>query len=403
MVVWGCKFWNRWLVISLWVSVILHILPVFRGGQTWAATTETHSTVFKHIGNPALTRRSPPEKVSQINATSARCFLDMRFGDPGEGIAGLFRLNSAVLAASVKYGCPYVCRQNPSWKVVHSIGSVHDLFGCLGGGKTVGSAKYIVPAASVKHLPVVKAAFVLNDNFIMRWKGHDKIMTGLGVSLLPKPGHRMPPTVYHLRVPSTFKVHTFELTYPWLRSQYASARSHARRTVGIWGNASWRIVLQLRRGDRPLACPLGIYLNALRHLLKSLPYITASNSKIILIGELDQASAEFQTLRHFPVVFLAGKKQMDKGAKARLTRDLDYVATSNILILGGGGSFPCFAASLQADGIILHARLSKDLSLEGLPHAHELDRDGRFTCAFDFADFVARVIGHGHHRLPMSN
>merc|ERR1711865_138005 len=80
------------------------------------------------------------------------------------------------------------------------------------------------------------------------------------------------------------------------------------------------------------------------------------------------------------VVFLAGNKTR-QSARNRLARDLHHIATSNILIIGGGGSFGPFAAALQIDGIILHARTMDD-ALEGVPHAFALDNSGHFPCNY---------------------
>eukprot|EP00435_Cladocopium_sp_Y103_P032841 s531_g8.t1 len=74
--------------------------------------------------------------------------------------------------------------------------------------------------------------------------------------------------------------------------------------------------------------------------------------------------------------------------------DLDHIATSDVLVLGGGGSFPWLAATLQWRGIILHSH-TKDSALDGLPHAYALDDKGRFPCnsSYDFSDyFAARPI-----------
>ncbi|CAJ1375763.1 unnamed protein product [Effrenium voratum] len=110
-------------------------------------------------------------------------------------------------------------------------------------------------------------------------------------------------------------------TSPWLREQYAAARLAARRPLE-WSasKASWRIAMQLRRGDRAGTCPLGLYLNALRYLLKAVPFITSDNAEIILVGELDPSTAEFRALRRLGVEFLAGKPLCQN--RARPARNL---------------------------------------------------------------------------------
>eukprot|EP00434_Breviolum_minutum_P008965 symbB.v1.2.007898.t2/scaffold491.1/size196728/2 len=68
--------------------------------------------------------------------------------------------------------------------------------------------------------------------------------------------------------------------------------------------------------------------------------------------------------------------------------DLDYISSSNVLILGGGGGFAALAGALQvAGGVILHARDS-----------------GRFQCDHDFTKLIRKVMGYKlqrqQHLLP---
>ncbi|CAE7797750.1 unnamed protein product [Symbiodinium necroappetens] len=51
---------------------------------------------------------------------------------------------------------------------------------------------------------------------------------------------------------------SFPATYPWLRTQFAAGRAAGKRSTPLWGEAKWRIAMQLRRGDRPNMCPLGV-------------------------------------------------------------------------------------------------------------------------------------------------
>lgn len=78
------------------------------------------------------------------------------------------------------------------------------------------------------------------------------------------------------------------------------------------------------------------------------------------------------------------RKKNRRGAAQRLSRDLEHIATSSILIIGGGGSFGTFAAALQIDGIIMHAN-TQDFALDGLPHAFKLDSNGHFPCDYSNA------------------
>eukprot|EP00439_Symbiodinium_sp_Y106_P032556 s1082_g3.t3 len=99
---------------------------------------------------------------------------------------------------------------------------------------------------------------------------------------------------------------------------------------------------------------------------------------------------EYGVARGVPICRLSVLRCMEE------TRDLDYLSTSNVLILGGGGGFSAAAGALQDSaaegGVILHAR-TPDLALDGLPHAHALEDFGNFRCAYDLAPLARAVLG----------
>ncbi|CAK9028101.1 unnamed protein product, partial [Durusdinium trenchii] len=335
--------------------------------------------------------------VSQAKVPASRpaCYVRMRFCRAWEGLAGILRYNQHVLAAAVKYNCAYVCEPVPNWKTAsHDTGAVDDLFGCI-DGRAVGDPRRIASARSVLKLPVVNAQFRIDDKFLTRYKTTGRVkehlVTGPAISLNPRPSRL---AVYQLTCPIASRVVSYEVTYPWLREQFAAARG-TRDEQLIWrfGNFRWRIAIQLRRGDRPSQCPLGIYLNALRGLLRALPCLTEDNTEIIVVGEMDTETPEFDPLKHLNVHFLSGRKTRGKTAKQRLVRDLDHLSTSNILILGGGGGFAGLVGALQVEGgTVLHAR-TQNFALDGVPHAHKLDDSGRFMCAYDLKPLVRTIMG----------
>ena len=67
------------------------------------------------------------------------------------------------------------------------------------------------------------------------------------------------------------------------------------------------------------------------------------------------------------------------------------MATAEILIIGGGGSFPVLGAVLVEDGVVLHAR-TKYNALDGVPFAWALDNEGVFPCKPSALSLKARPI-----------
>ena len=139
---------------------------------------------------------------------------------------------------------------------------------------------------------------------------------------------------------------TYETTWRWVQSRYHSVRLQQGR-VTSWAPGKLRVALQLRRGDRPEACPLYLYLrlvdlrqrvcaprNALRSLAELFPWMGLDNIQILVIGELDGSfqeirrfgnrmgivvAEEFQGLRHLNVKYLAKEKdQAEALVKAQL-------------------------------------------------------------------------------------
>ena len=81
------------------------------------------------------------------------------------------------------------------------------------------------------------------------------------------------------------------------------------------------------------------------------------------------------------------------------------MATAEILIIGGGGSFPVLGAvlveaqnalvsslSLGEDGVVLHAR-TKYEALDGVPFAFKLDNEGVFPCKPQLSLKARPVVG----------
>ena len=314
----------------------------------------------------------------------------------GEGIGGMFRRMEWILVLSQKYRCKYVC--NPGdWETGgHSTGNVGALFGCA-RDRVWGNSTLIASRSALKEARFVAARLQsdTSSKYLLRMKGDEPLFRGTAHQLNPRPDpRRKVPVVYQLRCPGG-QTTTHEVSWQWLQAQYNAVRIQENRKPD-WGSATFRIALQLRRGDRPDSCPLFLYLNALRYLFAAIPEISPENVAISVIGELDPGSREFACLSQIPnLTFLAGRALAGGGSNGyvRLKRDLDFIASSNVLVLGGGGSFPSFTATLQtAGGIILHSR-TKDGGVDGLPHAFALDRSGRFTCKLSFDMFAASVLG----------
>ena len=273
----------------------------------------------------------------------------------GEGIGGMFRRMEWLLVLSQKYGCAYVC--NPKdWETGgHSTGNVGMLFGCSRDG-IVGNSTLIASTSVLKSqgatVETASLHFDKSGPHLVRIKSGQPMFRGSAYSMSPKPDpRRKRPAVYKLSCPQVQTV-THQMSYQWLQAQYSAVRLQDGRKTD-WGSATYRIALQLRRGDRPEACPLFLYLNALRYVFAAMPQISLQNSKILLIGEVNPKSNEFECLSEIQnLQFLASRRLVGRGSSGlkALKRDLDYIATSNILILGGGGSFPSFAATLQAFG-----------------------------------------------------
>ncbi|CAE7804025.1 sodA, partial [Symbiodinium sp. CCMP2456] len=323
----------------------------------------------------------------------------------GEGIGGMFRRMEWILVLSSKYSCKYVCSTGDWETGGHSTGNVGALFGCT-KDRVKGNASLIASRSILNEARLVTASLQSDKSskHVVRVKNGQALFRGTAHQLSPRPDpKRTKPVVYKLTCPELQTV-THEVSWQWLQAQYNAIRLQEGRP-SEWESAAFRIALQLRRGDRPDSCPLFLYLNALRYLFAAVPEMLPQNTEIVVVGELNPGSREFACLSEFPKLkFLAGRALSGSGSSGytRLRRDLDTIASSNVLIIGGGGSFPSFAATLQAaGGIVLHSR-TKDSGVDGLPYAHELDTSGRFKCRQSFDSFTASVL-HGGHSGPKSD
>ena len=351
---------------------------------------------------------SHPKVDTVVSRPLAPCFVyNARPCHNGEGIGGMFRRMEWILVLSSKYSCKYVCNTGDWETGGHSTGNVGALFGCT-KDRVKGNASLIASRSILNEARLVTASLQSDKSskHVVRVKNGQALFRGTAHQLSPRPDpKRTKPVVYKLTCPELQTV-THEVSWQWLQAQYNAIRLQEGRP-SEWGSAAFRIALQLRRGDRPDSCPLFLYLNALRYLFAAVPEMLPQNTEIVVVGELNPGSREFACLSEFPKLkFLAGRALSGGGSSGytRLRRDLDTIASSNVLIIGGGGSFPSFAATLQAaGGIVLHSR-TKDSGVDGLPHAYELDASGRFKCRQSFDSFTASVLGeHGGHSGPKSD
>ncbi|CAE8597626.1 unnamed protein product [Polarella glacialis] len=243
-----------------------------QGAQRLASMSlSEESSLVMPASTSSSGEKESPGKDAKRQSSKPRCYLKMPFCRPWEGFAGTIRANQHVLAVAVKYGCAYVCGNKSSWATAsHSTGTIDDLFGCRKGGVSVGSPALIASESSVQRLPTFKAQFLINQTWKTRIKltqgsiypkggGDQLVLTGQALSMTPDPSIRQSAAVYQLDYPMTSKLGTYESTYPWLRAQWADNRLEAGRNVSLWGDVAWRIALQLRRGDRPHVCPLGLW------------------------------------------------------------------------------------------------------------------------------------------------
>ncbi|CAE7904726.1 unnamed protein product, partial [Symbiodinium microadriaticum] len=346
----------------------------------------------------------------RVDAVATRpfppCFVyNARPCHNGEGIGGMFRRMEWILVLSSRYSCKYVCNTGDWETGGHSTGNVGALFGCT-KDRVKGNASLIASSSILKEARLVTASLQSDKSseHVVRVKNGQALFRGTAHRLSPRPDpKRTKPVVYKLTCPELQTV-THEVSWQWLQAQYNAIRLQEGRPTE-WESAAFRIALQLRRGDRPDSCPLYLYLNALRYLFAAVPEMLPQNTEIVVVGELNPRSREFACLSEFPKLkFLAGRALSGSGSSGytRLRRDLDTIASSNVLIIGGGGSFPSFAATLQAaGGIVLHSR-TKDNGVDGLPHAYELDTYGRFKCRQSLDSFTASVL-HGGHSGPKSD
>ncbi|CAJ1449572.1 unnamed protein product [Effrenium voratum] len=318
---------------------------------------------------------------TEDNRSVPRCWLYNEKPCPnGEGVGGMFRRIEFIIALAEKYGCAYVC--NPQdWETGgHATGNVGSLFGCRKDG-VVGDAKRIASRKAIGRVRSATVRVEYDKSRSVRLKGGKPLLRSSAWYIR----RSLADGVYKLQCPGVQTV-THETTWQWIQGQFDAVRLAEGRSAAFWGSATFRIAIQMRRGDRPEACPLYLYLNALRFVFGALPGVTSRNTKLLIIGEVDPASPEFACLRRFggAVDFLAGRAILGKGSQGyeSLRRDLDHIAGSNVLILGGGGSFPSLAALVQrtdAGQVILHSR-TKDSALDGLPQAVVLDVHGRAEC-----------------------
>lgn len=348
----------------------------------------------------------PSNKViSSTSSEASPCFV--RTGhvcSHGEGIGGLFRRMEWVIAIATRYHCAYVCHEADWPTGGHGTGNVGHLFGC--SSNVTGDPSRVVAATAIKGLTTarVQLKYDGSPHYVLRYKYGQPLLRSSAWYVDPPQAQvwELNPTCREI-----FTV-THETTWRWIQQQFHFVRTAMGRSATAWGDDAddaddadgrarrpgrrrrLRIALQLRRGDRPAACPLYLYLNALRDLSIALTWISVETTKILLIGQVNVTSEEFTCLKRLEAEILVVKNPKADVAPVALQSDLDHISSSDVLILGGGGSFTWLAATLQWRGIILHSQ-TKDSALDGLPHAYALDDTGRFPCnsSYNFSDYFA--------------
>eukprot|EP00435_Cladocopium_sp_Y103_P027944 s531_g6.t3 len=310
----------RWLPLGIAVLVAVPVLLYPRGivdrhrganvkEAEHTAIPETTWPSSEVIPSTSSTATSAPSSTS----AAARCFV--RIAHPcsnGEGLGGLFRRMEWVIAIAERYHCAYVCNEADWPTGGHGTGNVGHLFGC--SQHVIGDGSRMVAAAAVEGL--TRAPVILKYNgsrhYVIRYKkGQPLLRSSAWYVDLPQ-GAQVWELSFKCR--DDFYTVTHETTWRWIQQQFHAARVSQGRSATAWGNDGessprLRIALQLRRGDRPAACPLYLYLNALRDLSIALPWMSVEKTKILLIGPLDRKSEEFTCMKRLEAEFLVVKKK----------------------------------------------------------------------------------------------
>mmetsp|Transcript_97294 Transcript_97294/g.303436 ORF Transcript_97294/g.303436 Transcript_97294/m.303436 type:complete len:279 (+) Transcript_97294:277-1113(+) len=177
-------------------------------------------------------------------------------------------------------------------------------------------------------------------------------------------------------------------SYKWFRSQYHLVRKADKKRLApeCLDGTKKNIVLAIRKGDDPKrGFKAETYLDLLGLIFGGKIERTRINSteaRVVVISEAEEADRDMVTLRKsfqqsgLPAKFLLGKpEEALEASQARLVRDMDCMALSDVLVLSDSG-FSDVGAVVQQTGValMLHSLWRRNV---GLPNTEKVSKYGQ--------------------------
>mmetsp|Transcript_29109 Transcript_29109/g.90730 ORF Transcript_29109/g.90730 Transcript_29109/m.90730 type:complete len:366 (+) Transcript_29109:36-1133(+) len=255
-----------------------------------------------------------------------------------DGLGGRVATVRPYVLKAMRNQLKFVCNPDDFDTKLHSTGRMGFLFGCNSESDVVGD---LVSKDSVQNLT---------------WEE------------LPTKVMATPPngTVFHTQECKfgTEKEKWAE-SYTWFRSQYHLVRKADKKRLApeCLDGTKKNIVLAIRKGDDPKrGFKAETYLDLLGLIFGGKIERTRINSteaRVVVISEAEEADRDMVTLRKsfqqsgLPAKFLLGKpEEALEASQARLVRDMDCMALSDVLVLSNSG-FSDLGAVVQQTGVSL--------------------------------------------------